>query len=203
MTEDIKKVVFENQFQRELNSWNVKDEYKYYTLDELQDFQKETIFEFKIATFNVDKGLNVGSMMRTAACYKAQEFIIIGDKKYDRRSTVGAQNYVKVSHIKEKEFGQWVTWARIVPVFIETTGIEWNINKFAWHLNTLYIRKEVDAYAMPCFIFGSESEGIPKDIIKNTHPKLCYNIPTPGVIRSLNVASACAIICNDIVNGKI
>lgn len=198
---DFKDLVFRTQFQRETNGWNVKDEYKQHTLEELKLEQACGAYEnFKIATFNVEKGLNVGQMMRTAVCFQANEFILIGNKKYDKRSTVGAHNYIKITHTKEKDFISYCKTNKIIPIFLETGKKTWKCNRFYWDYDALRIKYNLSDFEdySKCFVFGSESDGIPEEIINTSEPSLSYSIKHEGVLRSLNVSTACAIICFDL-----
>jgi tRNA (cytidine/uridine-2'-O-)-methyltransferase len=44
-----------------------------------------------------------------------------------------------------------------------------------------------------CLVFGSETEGLPARILEK-HPERCFRIPMPGRVRSLNIASAVAVV---------
>jgi tRNA G18 (ribose-2'-O)-methylase SpoU len=187
------EVVFQNQIERELNNWNVKDEYKKLNLDELQYLQPK--LGFAVAAFNIDKGLNIGTMLRTAVCFGADEFFLIGKKRYDKRSTVGAQNYIKISKLDEKSFKLKLDEAGYYPVFIETGDSEFS----AFDIYELTAqKKKLGSPYKPCFIFGSESEGIPAKYIQ--WGDLVYSIKQKGVLRSLNVSSCTAIILHNYVN---
>lgn len=183
--------VFDSQFERELNGWNVHDNLKDKTLEELKQLQPK--IGFSVATLNVEKGLNVGSMIRTSVCFGADEFILVGNKKYDKRSTVGAQNYIKVHHEKTGDFLFYLKENGYHPVYIETTG------------GDLVSHKARMAFlpGKPCFIFGSESEGIPPEIFNDTSffpNKYVYRINQFGVLRSLNVSVALGIVLHSIYN---
>jgi tRNA (cytidine/uridine-2'-O-)-methyltransferase len=47
--------------------------------------------------------------------------------------------------------------------------------------------------ANSCLVFGSETEGMPARILEK-HPERCFRIPMPGRVRSLNIASAVAVV---------
>lgn len=44
-----------------------------------------------------------------------------------------------------------------------------------------------------CLVFGSETEGMPARILEK-HPERCFTIPMPGPVRSLNLATAVAVV---------
>jgi tRNA (cytidine/uridine-2'-O-)-methyltransferase len=56
-------------------------------------------------------------------------------------------------------------------------------------------RSYVDAGFAPgdALVFGCESSGIPQEVL-DRYPDDVYGIPTAGAVRSLNLASAAAIV---------
>lgn len=168
--------------------WNVRDDLKGLSLEEIN--KKQPKLPYAVGAINVDGSLNIGTMIRTAVIYGASDFFIIGKKKYDKRSTVGAQNYIKIHKIDEveREIDLFNTLMRFkyFPVYIETSGEELTndrLNKLA------HSAKEYDIKS--CFIFGSESQGIP---FKISHLEDVYKLPQYGVLRSLNVSSCASIV---------
>ena len=75
------------------------DEFKNMTLDQIQAIQKRESLPFAVAALNLTGGLNLGSIIRSAVIFGAEKFFIVGKRRYDRRSTVGAQNYIDIEHI--------------------------------------------------------------------------------------------------------
>lgn len=90
-----------------------------------------------------------------------------------------------------------------------------------WHLVQLHVHPDWGSFALPharaggrvklfsanatrsyldagfapgdAIVFGRESTGIPKEVLER-HPDEVYGIPTAGAVRSLNLASAAAIV---------
>lgn len=185
------ELVFDKQFEREVNSWNVHDALKDRTLEELNALQPK--LGYAVAAFNVKKGLNIGSMIRTAVCFGADEFILVGKKKYDKRSTVGAQHYIKINKLNQADFLLYLKENGYYPVYIETNGGDLVSNK----ARLTYLPGK------PCFIFGSESEGIPPEILNDSSffpQKYIYRINQFGVLRSLNVSVSLGILLHSIYN---
>ena len=56
-------------------------------------------------------------------------------------------------------------------------------------------RSYVDAGFAPgdALVFGQESSGLPKEVLER-YPDCVYGIPTAGAVRSINLASAAAIV---------
>ena len=140
--------------------------------------------------------------MRTSALYSAKKFIIFGRKKYDARSTVGSNNYIETIYIPDSfennkkdtissdVFKNTMENLDMIPFFIEQGGN--NILEINWNMieNSLPTGKEI------CFIFGNEGIGIPTPILNlKTHFNSdIISIPQTGIMRSLNVSTAAAIV---------
>ena len=134
--------------------------------------------------------------MRTASLMGAERFIIYGKHGYDRRSTVGAHNYINIVKAGsiDREGSMEIDYSGLMPlmasyqlspIFFDTGGIP---------LNELNM-KEYDLYYhrfgySPCLIFGNEGMGLPSEL---TNGKRVVTIPQRGVLRSLNVSSAASI----------
>jgi tRNA G18 (ribose-2'-O)-methylase SpoU len=188
-------VTTNNQLTNTLNDWNVADEFKNMTLDEIKAIQKRESLPFAVGALNLTGGLNLGSIIRSAVIFGAQKFYIIGKKRYDRRSTVGAQNYIDIEFIEEdvnEDQGQRRILDKICedysPAFIEQGGSDIMAEDFK-HWNP------------HCFIFGEEGTGIPDGFFHLTldHNIGCkLSIDQIGVLRSLNVAAAAAIVMHKV-----
>lgn len=166
--------------------YNVADEYKNNTVEENRRICQNDSIPFAIGAMSITGDLNIGMMMRTAALLGASDFFIFGRKKYDKRSTVGAQNYINVHqydmtvyhlHSVCNEFGY-------TPVFIEQGGMTLPLRDGEW--------KNMPERLL--FIFGSESDGIPNDIIYSFPHSPIISIPQRGVLRSFNVSAAMSIV---------
>lgn len=176
--------------------FNILDSLKPLSIEEVQEIQKENTRPYAVATFNVMGDLNVGSIIRSSVIFGAEKVFVIGRKKYDRRSTVGAQNYIDIifDQFDEKhEFESFLSVYGYYPVYIEQGGIDYQ-KMFDWF--GFYDIRENES--KPCFVFGSESHGIPFYL---TAPNdIVVSIPQIGVLRSLNVSVAAGIILSHVSN---
>jgi len=171
-------------------NFNVHDHLKHLSVAELREINEKDRLPFAVCAFNVSGDLNIGVMLRTACLMGAERFLVFGKRHYDRRSCVGSYNYISVDRIgspdlrggdytiSPEQFKEVMASYNYTPVFIETGGgtIE-DIDISVYNTSN------------PCLILGSESQGIPDDIMGDA-PR--YSIPQLGVIRSLNVSSAAA-----------
>ena len=79
-------------------NWNVRDDLKGLTLEEILAVQPR--LPYAVAMINTTGSLNVGVALRSAVLFGAERFYIVGRRRYDKRSTVGAQNYIQVERIE-------------------------------------------------------------------------------------------------------
>lgn len=166
--------------------YNVADEYKDNTVEENRERCRKDSLPFSIAAMSVAGDLNIGMMMRTASLLGARDFFIFGRKKYDKRSTVGAQNYINVhqSPMDVKSLHKVCQDTEYQPVFIEQGGLTLPLTEGEWDRMP----------TKPMFVFGSESDGIPEDIMYTFPYAPIISIPQHGVLRSYNVAAAMSIV---------
>jgi len=188
---------FSKQIETDIdNSFNVRDELKGCTIEELQTVCKNDRLPFAIGLLNVTGDLNIGVSIRTALLLGASSVYLFGRRKYDKRSTVGAQNYIQVNRITysdniDCDIGIYNDLKNLpyTIVLMEHGGYELRQNNRAFY--NQFERP-------PIFILGSESFGIPEIILQD---KSFYriSIPQKGVLRSHNVSTAASIIMWDFV----
>jgi tRNA G18 (ribose-2'-O)-methylase SpoU len=186
--------------------WNVHDALKNRTLTELQDIQRGHTLPFAVCAISITGDLNVGMIARTACIFGAQEFVIFGRRKYDKRSTVGAQNYMPITRIDGFEEGTTLSPTkfydmlrlhRYTPVFVEQGGdtLDAVVLTTGWKK---YLSMYVQPGTSPCLVFGNENEGIPEELMLPGYAKI--SIDQRGVLRSLNVSAAAAILIHSLSN---
>jgi len=173
-------------------------------IHKLQKIQKNLTNTLGICMFNVRTSGNIGMSMRTACTMGFSDFIICGRRSYDRRFTVGADNYINVQHwpepvsveidtIKPGEYLETIRYSPELfaekckdwtPIFIEQGGED--IREPTW--------KHVEN---PLLIFGNESIGIPRSFINKVKESIpetrILSIPQWSILRSMNVANAASI----------
>ena len=187
--------------------YNVRDEYKHNTVEQNVAIQQMQSRPFSVGAINLTGELNIGMMLRSACLMGAQNFYIFGRKKFDKRSTVGAEKYINIVQYTYDDpmtaDEEMLCDIRKLPhriVACEQGGAE--LGTVDAHV--LY-SKVMDHH--PLFLFGSESHGIPQIILDQ---KTYYDdyefsrisIPQVGVLRSFNVSAAMNIIVWDYVKEK-
>jgi tRNA G18 (ribose-2'-O)-methylase SpoU len=186
------------------NHYNVRDEYKDNTYEQNVAISLSEQRKFSVACINITGELNIGMMIRSACLLGAENFYIFGRKKFDKRSTVGAEKYINIVqyafddpiHADEHILNQLKLLKHPI-IACEHGGVE---------LGTIDATNVYNSVrdAHPMFLFGSESHGIPQLILDRLDPTgypdyefSRISIPQRGVLRSFNVSAACNIILWD------
>lgn len=185
-------------------NYNVHDHLKNLSVADLKAVTDEDRLPYAVASFNVDGNLNIGIMIRNAVLMGAERFLVFGKRQYDRRSCVGSYHYIDIDnaggldhHTKVFDFS--VFWNTINkynyhPIYIEIGGNSAPFDPFQDIITaTLRTRGK-----KPCFIFGSESHGIPNELLDTAEDVLF--LAQRGVIRSFNVSAAAAIVMASVMN---
>lgn len=166
-------------------SWqyNVADRFKDKTTQEIKQTLRDTSNPFAILFENWLGDFNIATGIRNANAFNAREVFYIGNRKIDKRGTVGTHNYIDVQWLssidellKLKE--------KYTIVGIDNIAGSVSISQYKFVPNTL-------------FVFGEEGTGLTP-----TMQSLCKDIieiDIFGSVRSLNCGVASGIICYDFV----
>ena len=176
--------------------YNVRDEYKENTYEQNVAITMSEQRRFSVGCINITGELNIGMMIRSACLFGAENFYIFGRKKFDKRSTVGAEKYINIVqytfddpiHADESILNQLKLLNHNV-VLCEQDGYVLKKDNHAFY-SSLHLQSHT-----PLFIFGSESHGIPEVIRFANFERI--SIPQRGVLRSYNVSAAMNIIVWD------
>jgi tRNA G18 (ribose-2'-O)-methylase SpoU len=181
-----------------MDSRNLIDHYKYWNDDAIRADLDSKRFNYSIVCCNIGNDFNIATVIRNANAFLAKEVVIYGNKKYDRRGTVGTHHYTNFKHVKSVDnlFDYFVELRhnlrssakqggprdlRIVSVDNVDEAV--NITEYEFDVNTHYV-----------FVFGQEQIGIPQDVL-DMADDIVY-IPQYGSVRSINVGTASGIIMN-------
>jgi tRNA G18 (ribose-2'-O)-methylase SpoU len=174
------------------SNFNVQDKYKDNTYEENVAICRMEKNPFSVAAVSVTGELNIGMMIRSACLMGAENFYIIGRKRFDKRSTVGAENYINIVQMvvdplnEEQEIVDFLLKMPHNVILCEHGGHSLGRNNGEFYAKNY----------RPLFVFGSESHGLPQKILDEpTFSRI--SIPQFGVLRSYNVSAAMNIICWD------
>jgi tRNA G18 (ribose-2'-O)-methylase SpoU len=186
--------------------YNVRTELQALSVDQIRSKQQALTADFGICCMNIRGEGNIGMIVRSACLMGASQMIICGRRKYDKRFTVGSDNYLDIIH--------WgdvlnVTIDPVPPEFVATS--DYDADMFIAKLREAKWRpvfveqggedlQTTDVLADPhnLYIMGNESTGIPDHFIKSVKSALpetrVLSIPQWSVLRSMNVSAAASII---------
>mgnify|MGYP001360596424 CR=1 FL=1 len=185
------------------NAFNVQDKYKTMSVEEIKKCADSDRLPYAVVCLNLEKDINISSIVRTSHAMGAENVFAIGWRKVDARGMVGCQHYTNYHKIR-------VTENNINEVIVSLKDIceqfgytpmfsEWN--EYSKPLNGKKCTKFIKNHR-PLLIMGNENGGIPDEIMKAFKYKNIFHIKQRGVIRSINVSNASAMMqykINDIL----
>ena len=168
---------------------NIIDHYHYWTTDAIKADLDTKRGNYSVVCCNIGNDFNIATVIRNANAFLAKEVIIYGNKKYDRRGTVGTHHYTNFRHVRSiDDLGEYIqeeqSRGSVRIIGIDNVPEARNVNSFHFDPITHYI-----------MIFGQEQIGIDKEVLEVCHD-LIY-IEQYGSVRSLNVGTASGIAMYD------
>ncbi|MFD1716248.1 TrmH family RNA methyltransferase [Georgenia deserti] len=158
---------------------NVVDRYRYWTVEAIVADLDTRRHPLHVAIENFSHDMNIGSVVRTANAFAAQEVHIVGRRRWNRRGAMVTDRYVHLRHHDGIE--DLLDWAgrRGLPVI----GID-NVPGSA----------PLEGRALPremVMVFGQESAGL-SEAAREGCEQVLY-ISQYGSTRSINAGAAAAI----------
>lgn len=182
---------------------NVHDEYKSLTIPERRTICASDALPYEVVILNVTGELNVGNIIRSASLCGATRVRVLGRRKYDKRGTVGAENYIDVireTFVSENDplklqcdnIFTYFEENNLFPIFVEQYD---NLCLKVTNDNLdLVLHSIQDHGYTPIVVFGNENRGIPFELIAMYMQPYVWELNQRGVIRSFNVGSTAAIV---------
>ena len=158
---------------------NVVDKYRYWSLDAVVADLDTQRHPFHVAIENFQHDFNIGSVVRTANAFMANEVHIVGKKRWNRRGAMVTDRYQHVRHHPDPS--ALAAWARDNEIVI--IGID-NVPGSV----------PLETHQLPercVLLFGQEGEGLTLEaraICNSVH-----SIAQFGSTRSINAGAAAAI----------
>jgi tRNA G18 (ribose-2'-O)-methylase SpoU len=170
-----------------LLKYNVHTPLQGLSVDALKKISSTSALPVCLMLFNLNGDMNIGMSIRTAVIFGCSDVYIVGRRKYDRRSEVGAKNYIQVHRFPELS-ATFFEENKLLPIFLEQGGTALEEFSFKPYLPG----KLPDGYKV-VLVVGSESFGLPLPLLKSYNAPI-LTISQYGVMRSLNVAIAASIV---------
>ena len=171
---------------------NIIDHYHYWNHDAIRADLDIKRHNYTVVCCNIGNDFNIATVIRNANAFLAKEVIIYGNKKYDRRGTVGTHHYTNFNHVRDIDSlsdlfdSMFVLYGRqgVRLIGIDNIPEAKDVNEFEFDPNVHYV-----------MIFGQEQIGVPMDVLSICDDVLY--IPQYGSVRSINVGCASSIIMNN------
>lgn len=141
---------------------------------------------FAVACYNIAQPINIGSIIRTAHCFAAKEFLVIGGEDSLLHGAQGAYLWENIKSFEDVgEFTAYITKMGYSLVSIELTSDAVDMREAKYPPN-------------PCFLVGKESTGVPRALLDKS--ELVVEIPMFGLLPCLNVGVATGITIYDYIS---
>lgn len=163
---------------------NVVDRYRYWRMEEIVAELDGRRHPFHVAIENWQHDLNIGSIVRNANAFLAQEVHIVGNKRWNRRGAMVTDRYQHVTHHPTIE--ELIEWA--------STAAEGGKKLPIIAIDNVPGCKQLEKYQLPkecLLLFGQEGPGLSQAALDAADVVL--EITQFGSTRSINASAAAAI----------
>jgi tRNA G18 (ribose-2'-O)-methylase SpoU len=133
---------------------------------------------------NIERDNNIGNIIRSANTFGVKEVLIYGRKKFDRRTSVGAEFFMKFRHIRFIEELKPLRQEFDIILGLEQTPDSVELHNYQWPQNAKIL-----------IAIGHEGTGLPPEVLSLCDQTL--EIEQYGTTRSLNVSVATGIVLYD------
>lgn len=159
---------------------NVIDRYRYWRVDAIVEDLDRRRHGFHIAIENLKHDLNIGTVVRNANAFLAQEVHILGNRRWNRRGAMVTDRYQHLRH--HEDFNSFASWAGGED--LEIIGIDL--------LPGSTSLVDADIPERCAFVIGQEGGGLSPAARQGCSRVL--HIPQFGSTRSINAGVASGIV---------
>lgn len=170
-----------------LLKYNVHTPLQALPVEKVKTLSEGLALPLTLMMYNLNGDMNVGMSVRTAVIYGCSDIYIVGKKRYDRRPEVGAKHYIRFHRLASIQ-SSFFHEHKLLPIFVEQGGTP--LEEFSFKP---YFPKELEPGWKVCLVMGSESYGIPSEMLKEIGAPV-LTMSQYGVMRSLNVSVATGIV---------
>lgn len=164
---------------------NVIDYYAHWETEAIKDDLDTKRSPMVNICMNLTSDFNKSTVIRNNNAFLGRKVILVGKRRFDRRGSVGVQNYETIEHSGTVE-----------PV----------IDALRAEGYTIYAVDNIEGYEPKCvydvdlpektaFIYGEEMLGLSAEVIEKCDAMLY--IPQYGSVRSINVGTASGIMMSE------
>ena len=163
---------------------NVTDQLAWAKREDILESINPNKIPVSLLLVNIDRDNNIGNIIRSANTFGVQEVLIYGRKKFDRRTSVGAEFFMKFRHIRFIEEIAPLRQEFDLILGLEQTDNSVELHSYQWPENQNIL-----------IAVGNEEKGLPQEILDICDTNL--EIEQYGTTRSLNVSVATGIVLYD------
>ena len=158
---------------------NVVERYRYWKVEAISADLDRRRHPFHVAIENWVNDNNIGSVVRTANAFLAQEIHLIGRKRWNRRGAMGTELYQHLRHHDSiTDFSTWAEKSDLPVIGIDNSPAA----------------SPIEGSELPkacVLLFGQEGAGLSPEAVE--HCQKIYSIAQFGSTRSINAGAAAAI----------
>lgn len=164
---------------------NVIDHYKSMSDALIREDLDTKRLPFVVMCENWASDFNIATTIRSSNAFSCREIVIVGDRRYDRRGTVGTHLYEHIQYASSlsEALDKYRSEGYTVAAVDNVEGAE-SVFEYSWNPKTV-------------MIFGQEQIGLSNEAL-NTADNIVF-IPMTGSTRSLNVGVASGIMMSHYV----
>lgn len=163
---------------------NVADQLAWAKREDILETINPNKIPISLLLVNIDRDNNIGNIIRSANTFGVKEVLIYGRKKFDRRTSVGAEFFMQFRHIKFIEDLSELKQEFDLIIGLEQTDNSIELHSYKWPKDKNIL-----------ISVGNEGRGLPQEILDICDTTL--EIEQYGTTRSLNVSVATGIILYD------
>jgi 23S rRNA (guanosine2251-2'-O)-methyltransferase len=163
---------------------NVADQLAWAKREDILETINPNKIPISLLLVNIDRDNNIGNIIRSANTFGVKEVIIYGRKKFDRRTSVGAEFFMQFRHIKFIEDLSELKQEFDLIIGLEQTETSVELHSCKWPKDKNIL-----------IAVGNEGRGLTQEILDICDTTL--EIEQYGTTRSLNVSVATGIVLYD------
>lgn len=171
--------VLDPQLLEDGDTRNVVDRYRFWTMEAIVADLDQRRHPFHVAIENFEHDMNIGSVVRSANAFLAQEVHIVGHRRWNRRGAMVTEQYQHVRH--HETITALVEWADAADLpIIGIDNMEGSVS--------------IETYDIPrdcVLLFGQEGPGLSAEAQAACVDMLA--ITQFGSTRSINAGAAAAV----------
>lgn len=165
---------------------NVIDHYKSMSEELIRGSLAKVRSDLVVIAENYASDFNLASTIRNLNAFAGKEIWIVGDRRFDKRGTVGTHNYETINYSSDISYVlDNLRSSGYTIVAIDNVDAATSIEPYQWNPKT-------------AVILGQEKIGVSNEAL-NSADDIVY-IPMRGSTRSLNVAVASGVVMYDYSN---